>query len=157
MKFLNRQQCYELLKEVWTKQRGDKSIAISRILEDYKQMMDKAEEQYFKIIQNVKCKKCGGIILTKVHIFSQITCGGNPVVGCPVCKTFSSGRMLFNRDDIELTRHQEEACTYGVEYCKFTGTHGTHETIIEECKKHHDECVKLYPCAFFVVYCAEVS
>ena len=39
-----------------------------------------------------------------------------------------------------------------VEYCKFTGTHGTHETIIQECKKHQDECVKLYPCAFFIAY-----
>jgi len=118
-------------------------------------MMDMLKEDYYQIIPNAKCKKCGGVVLKIVRIFSQATCGGNPVIGCPVCKTFSSGNMLFNRRDIELDP-PVEACTYGVEYCKFTNVHGTHETVLEECKKHHNECVKLYPCAFFIIYSNEV-
>lgn len=42
------------------------------------------------------------------------------------------------------------------EYCKYTEIKGTHEKIIDICKENHEECVKLYPCAFFVVYYKEI-
>jgi len=42
------------------------------------------------------------------------------------------------------------------EYCKYTGKWMSHDDQITECKINHDKCVKLYPCAFFIVYNREI-
>jgi hypothetical protein len=99
---ITRSEALELAKEILSKQRTDKFSALSRILEDYRVMLDKDKEPLYQIIENARCRQCGGIVLKRTHIFSRVTCGGNPVVGCPVCNTFSSGTMLQCREDIEL-------------------------------------------------------
>lgn len=43
------------------------------------------------------------------------------------------------------------------EYCKYAKRSGTHEEIIKICKKYHNECVRLYPCVFFIAYYKEIS
>ena len=42
------------------------------------------------------------------------------------------------------------------EYCKYAKELGTYDEIITLCKKYHNECVKLYPCAFFIAYYKEI-
>jgi len=101
-KRLTRTEALDLAyKEILPRQRNEKFNALSRILEDYKTMIDKSERRLFRIIHGAKCKKCGGIILEMTYFFPVITCGGNPIVGCPVCDTFHSGEMLICRNDIE--------------------------------------------------------
>lgn len=42
------------------------------------------------------------------------------------------------------------------ELCKYTGITGSHDEVILVCRKCHSECVKLYPCAFFIAYHKEI-
>jgi hypothetical protein len=106
--FITRPAALEIAKEILTKQKGDKLEALSMILEDYKVMLDKDKDAHYLIIPHAKCRTCGGVVLKRVHVFSRVTCGGGPVVGCPVCNTFSSGKMLSCREDIERTHGNEE-------------------------------------------------
>lgn len=43
------------------------------------------------------------------------------------------------------------------EYCKYTKIKGKHHDIVRICKQNNEECVKLYPCAFWIAYNKEVS
>jgi predicted Zn-ribbon and HTH transcriptional regulator len=101
MTVLTRSAALELAKEILCKHQGDKSEALFQILEDYRVMLSRRGELYFQIIEGARCKQCGGVVLKRTHVFSEVTCGGNPVVGCPVCNTFSSGTMLQCCEDIE--------------------------------------------------------
>lgn len=89
---ITRPAALEIAGEILARQKGDKLKALSRILEDYRVMLDRDKEANYLIIPHTKCRTCGGVILKRVRIFSRATCGGNPIVGCPVCNTFSSGK-----------------------------------------------------------------
>lgn len=97
---LTRTESYKICESILIKQKNDKRQALSRILEDYRVMLDKDKETYLQLIPKYICAECGGPIFEEVHIFSRVTFGGNPIVGCLKCKTFSSAEMLYSRKDI---------------------------------------------------------
>jgi len=91
----------ELTAEILSKQRGLKQRALSNVLSHYmRSIINPIEEPIYKIVSNTKCRVCGGVILKDAGVYPKITCGGNPIIGCPVCKTFSSAKMLIERKDI---------------------------------------------------------
>lgn len=98
MNFINRFKAAQIARSILAKQKGEKQEALSRILEDYETALSMPRDTY-TIIDHVRCANCNGIILKKTPFFSQVTIGGNPICGCPVCKTFSS-EMLKSRKDI---------------------------------------------------------
>ena len=44
-----------------------------------------------------------------------------------------------------------------IEYCKYTKEWLSHEKQIKSCRKYNKECIKLYPCAFFIAYYDELD
>ena len=104
-----RKEALELAAKVMVKQKGDKREAMMQILQDYKVLVETSVQDYFQIVPEHRCGQCEGVILQKTHKFSQATCGGNPVIGCPACKTFSSGKMLGCREDIVSEKYPKQS------------------------------------------------
>jgi uncharacterized membrane protein len=89
-------------REVATKQHDVKRTAIDRVIEHYERTVnanDKFECWYTPLV-DYRCKKCGGVIMKVVGPFPSITFGGNPAVGCIMCSTVGSAKMLALRTDI---------------------------------------------------------
>ena len=89
-------------REVSIKQRDVKQTAISTVIEHYERSI-KADERFecwYTPLVRYRCKKCGGVIMRVVGPFTRVTCGGNPAIGCILCSTVGSGRMLALRTDI---------------------------------------------------------
>jgi len=86
-------------KTVSSKQRDAKRVAIDYMIDEWRRLVRASErnETWYVVVDNLRCKKCGGVILKRVGPFSVLTCGGNPSVGCPVCNTISSSKMLRER------------------------------------------------------------
>ena len=91
----------DLILIIISKQKDEnKRRALNSMLRQYEHVTEtiQSEGKIYTILDGFKCAKCGGIILKDV--FPGVTPGGNPRVGCPVCKTFSSVRMYPLREDI---------------------------------------------------------
>ena len=89
-------------RSVEIKQRDAKRYAINYVVDAWERLCSAAErnETWYMVVHGYKCKQCGGVILRRVGPFSKLTCGGNPSIGCPVCKTISSSKMMRQRRDI---------------------------------------------------------
>ena len=94
----------EIAKQIRVKQRGDKVTAIARLIEAYEILARHKKEgvKYYTIVEDVRCAKCGGVILKQVHPLGMITPGGSPIIGCPKCKTFS-----YKHDRSEFVKLEE--------------------------------------------------
>lgn len=97
---VTRPRALEIAQIILTRQKGEKFMALSRILEDYSLILDRDREPRYTVISGFKCVTCGGMIFKREHIFSRVTCGGNPVVGCLICNSFRHDKMLLSREDI---------------------------------------------------------
>lgn len=89
-------------REVAIHQRDVKRAAIDRIIEHYERTV-KADERFecwYTPLVGYRCEKCGGVIMKVVGPFPQVTFGGNPAVGCIMCSTVGSAKMLALRTDI---------------------------------------------------------
>lgn len=77
--------------QIRAKQRGDKANVMAHLIEAYQILVRHKKEgvKYYTIIEDVRCAKCGGIILRQVAPLGMITPGGSSIIGCPKCKTFS--------------------------------------------------------------------
>ncbi len=92
----------EYAREVAAHQRDVKRVAIDTVVEHYDRSL-KADERFecwYTPIVGHRCKKCGGVIMRVVGPFARVTCGGNPAIGCILCSTVGSGKMLALRTDI---------------------------------------------------------
>ena len=99
-------------REAAAHQRDVKRAAIDRIIEHYERALaadDKFETWYTPLV-GYRCKKCGGVIMKVVGPFQHVTCGGNDTIGCILCSTVGSSKMLMMRTDIELVGTKEDTC-----------------------------------------------
>lgn len=94
-----RSEIPELIQQIQSKQRGEKATALLKVMEEYRiaDNAHKNKETWFKIVSNVSCKYCGGVILERVGPFPVATPGGNHIMGCPNCNTF---KAELGRQDI---------------------------------------------------------
>lgn len=81
----------EVANQIRAKQRGDKADAMAHLIEAYQILVRHKKEgvKYYTIVDDVRCAKCGGVILKQVAPLGMITPGGSPIIGCPKCRTFS--------------------------------------------------------------------
>lgn len=90
------------------KQRDTKRIAIGMVIDEWKRLVRAHHEgaRWYTIREGCRCATCGGVILQRVGPFTTLTCGGNPIIGCPSCNTITSLQMLSERKDIERCRSE---------------------------------------------------
>lgn len=99
-------------RDVAAHQRDVKRVAIDTVVEHYDRSL-KADEKFecwYTPLVGYRCKKCGGVIMKAVGPFQHVTFGGNDAIGCILCSTVGSSKMLMMRTDIELVGTKEDTC-----------------------------------------------
>lgn len=109
---------------------------------------------------------CNGVIADGYLLYDSTISKNNKIV-----EFYTKGQLVarlrgdYSEGELKLEdtifEDEKEELLHGNkimnEYCKYAEKSGTHEEIIYICKNNHNECVKLYPCAFFVAYHKEIS
>ena len=77
--------------EILSRQRGDKANVMTHLLNAFRRLVRDNTKgiKYYSIIEDVRCAKCGGVVLKQVAPLGMITLGGEVPTGCPTCKTIS--------------------------------------------------------------------
>ena len=99
-------------REVAAYQRDVKRVAIDRVIDHYERSIeanDKFECWYTPLVR-YRCRKCGGVIMKVVGPFPHVAFGGNDAIGCILCSTVGSSKMLMMRTDIEYVGTKEDTC-----------------------------------------------
>lgn len=91
-------------REVAAHQRDVKRVAIDKVIDHYERSIEANDrfECWYTPLVGYRCKKCGGVIMKVVGPFPHVTFGGNDAIGCILCSTVGSSKMLMMRTDIEL-------------------------------------------------------